>query len=49
MNLFKITMLIETESRDPTDWIVETVEEQLEFPEKIRGITSVNMDPEIWG
>ena len=49
MNLYKVTILLETDSQDPTEWIVESIEEQLEFPEKIRGITTVNMDPEIWG
>ena len=50
MNLYKITLLIETpDTEDPTDWIMETIEEGLDDPTQLRSCTTVNMDPEIWG
>ena len=51
MNLFKTTLLIETDDSDPTDWIIRTLETHIEDIEntKIKTITTVNMDPEIWG
>lgn len=46
LNTYKVTMYIKTWSKDPEDWIVDAVAEQLEEPEqiesiKVQGIQSV--------
>lgn len=46
MNRFKITLLIDTWSEDPTDWIIDAVDENLEEDETLRSILTVRQDVE---
>ena len=46
MNRFKVTLLIDTYSEDPTDWIIDAVDENLEEDETLRSILTVRQDVE---
>ena len=47
MNTFKVTLLIDTWSEDPTDWIADTICEQLdEKDEQLRSILTVRQNVE---
>lgn len=46
MNRFKVTLLIDTWSADPTDWIIDAVDENLEEDETLRSILTVRQDVE---
>ena len=50
MNLYKITLLVETsDTEDPSEWIMETIEEGLDDPTQLRSFTAVLMNREIYG
>jgi len=46
MNTFKITLLIDTWSEDPTDWIIDAVDDNLEGDETLRSILTVRQNVE---
>ena len=46
MNTFKITLLIDTWSEDPTDWIIDAVDANLEEDETLRSILTVRQNVE---
>ncbi len=46
MNRFKVTLLIDTYSEDPTDWIIDAVDTNLEEDETLRSILTVRQDVE---
>ena len=46
MNRFKVTLLIDTYSEDPTDWIIDVVDANLEKDETLRSILTVKQDVE---
>ena len=46
MNLFKVTLLIDTWSQDPTDWIIDAVDANLEEDETLLSILTVRQDVE---
>ena len=47
MNTFKITLLLDTWSEDPSDWIVDAICDQLEGEdEQLRSILTVRYEQE---
>ena len=44
MNKFKITLLIDTWSSDPTDWIIDAVDDHLEEDETLISILTVRQN-----
>ena len=46
MNTFKITLLLETYSEDPSDWITDSICDQLEKDETLRSILTVRYEQE---
>ena len=46
MNTFKITLLLDTYSEDPSDWIADTICDQLETDETLRSILTVRYEQE---
>ena len=46
MNTFKVTLLIDTYSEDPTDWIIDAVDENLEDGEILKSILTVRQNNE---
>ena len=46
MNTFKVTLLIDTWSEDPTDWIIDAVDSNLEEDETLRSILTVRHNVE---
>ena len=47
MNQFKVTLVINTYSEDPEDWIVDAVGDQLEDDESLNSIDIERADP-VW-
>ena len=47
MNQYKITMIINTYSEDPEEWIIDSVGDQLEEDESINSIRIERADP-VW-
>ena len=46
MNTFKITLLLDTYSEDPSDWITDSICDQLEEDETLRSILTVRYEQE---
>ena len=46
MNTFKITLLLDTYSEDPSDWIADSICDQLEEDETLRSILTVRYEQE---
>ena len=46
MNTFKVTLLIDTYSEDPTDWIIDAVDANLEDDEILKSILTVRQNVE---
>ena len=44
MNSFKITLHIDTYSEDPTDWIIDAIDDNLEKDEVLKSILTVRQD-----
>ena len=46
MNTFKVTLLIDTYSEDPTDWIIDALDAVLEKDEILKSILTVRQNVE---
>ena len=46
MNTFKVTLLIDTWSEDPTDWIIDAVDANLDGDEILKSILTVRQNVE---
>ena len=46
MNTFKVTLLIDTYSADPTDWIIDAIDANLEDDEILKSILTVRQNVE---
>ena len=46
MNTFKVTLLIDTYSEDPTDWIIDAIDDHLEDDEILKSILTVRQNVE---
>ncbi len=46
MNTFKVTLLIDTWSADPSDWIAESICDQLDEDETLKSILTVRYEQE---
>lgn len=44
MNTFKITILIDTWSEDPTDWLIDAIDDNLEGEEILKSILTVRQE-----
>ena len=44
MNSFKITLHIDTYSEDPTEWIIDAIDENLEQDEVLKSILTVRQN-----